>query len=145
LFISLQGILMYKSGVITAIDGTQGSSSFQYHGVSNVLALVARSDETVLMSIAYFNPIAHRGHIDLKQLIHEGVSNKWDEALKSPQDYVDLIVMGEGINAADPIHQSLVGTENLETYYEKIYTDEKASIYRKKNTNTLTVSFVKPL
>jgi hypothetical protein len=144
LVIVLQTLLTSKSGVITATDGLQGSSSFQYHGVSNVLRLVARSNETVLMSISFFNPVAHRSNISLQQLIHEGVSNKWDEALENPQDYADLIVMGEGINAHDPIHQKLVGSENLEIYYEKIYSDDKASIYRKKTTDVTVLSFSKP-
>jgi hypothetical protein len=137
--ILLQACLFYFYGIITVVDGTVGSSAFRNGAVANALMSEVKPDETVLMSISVFNPVAFRSNIQLKQIVHEGVSQKWQSALLEPELYADWIVVGGAANSGDPVRQAVIdsGHLSLPAYYEKVYSDNEASIYRLKDKGTL--------
>lgn len=138
--IMLQGYNMYSDGIITVVDGTVGSSSFRSYAVAEKLQASVDSDDVVLMSISVFNPVAFKSQIQLKQIIHEGVSRKWKAALKTPEKYADWIVVGGDANSGDPIRQALVNKQHMAflTHYEKTYADNEASIYTLKKKRAVS-------
>lgn len=138
--IVLQGMLLWNEGIITLIDGQRGVSAFRHGGASNVLHMLVKEDDTVLMSMAYFNPVAYKSNIQLNQIIHEGVSKEWGDSLTEPQLHVDYIVMGENVNKADPVRQALFDTGALQDNYTRVYIDKEVSIYRRTPEENMTYS-----
>ena len=132
--IIFQSYVFVTSGIITITDGTKGSSGFRNQIVAEKLDSVMSPDNTVLMSVAVFNPVAFKSHIQLRQVIHEGVSKKWEKALKDPQDYVDVILIGGAANSGDPVRRSLFTNRQrqLELHFKKVYADDEAIIYKRK-------------
>ena len=131
--IIFQAYLTYNEGIITVIDGTRGSSSYVNSDVSDYLRDKVREDEEILLAISYFNPVAFQSRVDLKQVIHEGVSQKWGNALGSPHLYVDWIVMSNG-KVGDPVYNHLIDETNsyFLQYYDLAYKGNHASVYKIK-------------
>ena len=132
--IMLQGYTMYSDGIITVVDGTVGSSSFRNYAVSSTIKSSVGPEDTVLMSMSFFNPVAFRSQIMLNQIIHEGVSKKWPDALLHPEKYADWVVVGGDANSGDPVRQALVVNQRATflKHYERIYSDNEASVYKLK-------------
>jgi hypothetical protein len=131
--IILQSIIMYTGGISTIIDGTVGSSTFSYKDVTTVFGKSVKPEDKVLMSFSFFNPIAFESNLALKQFVHEGVSKKWNKALKNPQNYAEFVVMSSH-DENEPVRRSLHGQEKFQILYEQIYSDDHTSIYRLKNS-----------
>lgn len=138
----IQAFITYTSGVITIIDGTKGSSSFQNYAVANKLQDFVEPEDTVLMSMSFFNPVAFRSDVELNQIIHEGVSKKWPQALKNPHKYADWIVMGSDANNGDPVKQALIDTHqnSFLTHYQKIYSNNQATIYKRISEENISLN-----
>lgn len=141
----IQGYATYTSNIITIVDGTKGSSSFRNQAVAEKLRSLVKPNETILMSIAFFSPVAYKSDLHLKQIIHEGVSRKWPEALQDPEKYADLIVLGGVDNSGDPVRQTLIilHKNSFLKNYIKIYGDNEASIYKLKSNFKLASHNIK--
>lgn len=132
LVIAMQTLVTYQNGIITIIDGTKGSSAFRHHGISDALGKSMSKDDQVLMSLGHFNPVAFKSNISLKQIIHEGVSKKWEGALARPEEYAEFIVVGKK-DAGETVEEALVDKRNSEflTYFEAIYSDSEGTVYKR--------------
>lgn len=130
----LQAMLMYQSGIVTIIDGNKGISSFTAAEISQGVKDRIKPGDSVLMSIYSFNPVIHRSGIQLDQIVHEGVSKQWHDALKHPEKYADWIVMAN--TPGDEVYKVLVVDRNKEflKHYELVYTANDSSIYKKKSS-----------
>ena len=136
-----QASFMYSSGIITITDGTKGSSAFRAKNVANELRVIANPHDTILMSMSVFNPVAFKSNLELKQIIHEGVSKKWSNALSNPERFADIIVMGGDANSGDPIRRALTVTyhNSFLNYYEKVYSDNEGVIYTLKKNKDVAI------
>lgn len=140
----LQSIIMYNTGIVTILDGTSGASSFNNHAVSSMLQTSVQQDDTILMSVGVFNPVAFSSNIKLRQIIHEGVSHKWSDALHNPQVHADWIVMSSNPKRGDPVRIGLE-TTYANTYlqhFEKVYEDKEATVYKAKQATTVSIKEV---
>ena len=134
LVIIFQSYVTFNEGIITVIDGTQGSSSYLNSDVSDYLKDKVGDDDQVLLAISFYNPVAFESRIDLKQIIHEGVSQKWGKALGNPQDYAQWIVMSNG-RVGDPVYGHLIDKSNsyFLQFYDLAYKGRHASVYKIKD------------
>lgn len=140
MLIFVQQLIIWHEGVITVVDGTMGSSSFENQDISAYLQEHVTGEDLVLMSNSFFNAVAFRSQIDLKRYIHEGVSQEWDYALAEPEKYADWIVMANG-DIGEPVYISLVKNQQLRFlgYYEHAFKGLHGDIYKKKETGQLFV------
>lgn len=127
----LQMYITFNEGIITVIDGTRGSSSYVNSDISDYLKTQVKEDDRVLLAVSYFNPVAFQSQIELKQVIHEGVSQKWSKALAAPQVYADWIVMSSG-KVGEPVYDQLVDKDNSNflNFYTLVYRGHHANVYK---------------
>lgn len=139
--IVVQGYAMYTNGLITVADGTKGLSAFNNHKASEELSVLVQPDETVIMSMAYFSATAFKSDVQLKQVVHEGVSKKWNQALQNPQNYAEWIVMSSTESRGDPVYGKLVVEQKSAflTQYDIVYSDAETSIYRLKDNKKVAL------
>ncbi len=131
LMLIAQTYATYTQGVITLTDGTIGSSAYRNHDLADALQAHVQKDDTVLMSLSVFNPVAFDSKIQLKQIIHEGVSKQWIYALEKPEKYAEWVVVNN--THSDAVSKSVL-TEEKSTFlnnYKIIYVGKEASIYQK--------------
>jgi hypothetical protein len=136
----LQTYLTYTTGVITITDGTVGSSAFRQHTAAHKLSELVGPKDTVLMSFSSFSPLAFKSNLELQQFIHEGVSQKWQKALKNPSSYATHIVMSSKKDG-ETVRRDLL-LENGDDFlkrYELVYEDDEAALYRLR-TKGLTIA-----
>ncbi len=136
-----QASFMYSAGIITITDGTIGSSAFRAKNVARELQNIVKPNQTILMSMSVFNPVAFKSNLELKQIIHEGVSKKWASALRGPEAYADIILMGGNGNSGDPVRRALTITyhNTFLQNYEKVYEDNEGVIYKLKKNKDVAI------
>lgn len=132
LILIVQGLVTYSQGIAIITDGTKGASAFTRYGISVKLRLLVEDKDTVLMSMSHFNPVAFRSNLQLKQIVHEGVSDKWDNALVNPSEYADWIVVGTE-NNPDLLYNAFLVSQNSDfiSNYQKEYEDHDAILYKR--------------
>lgn len=137
---------IFNRGIITIIDGTKGSSAFNDWDSGEFLKTHVQPEDKVILSNSYFNAIAFSSRLPLKQIIHEGVNQQWDRALKMPQRYSEWLVMANG-SIGDPLYTSLVEKQNQAflQYYDLAYEGNHANIYRRKSTTLQKLEDLAPL
>lgn len=127
----VQGAFMYNSGIVTLVDGQKGSSSFVGYDMAQALKERVGAGEKVLLSTSFYNAVAFKSNLQLKQIVHEGVSREWKPALVEPENYVDWIVAANG-DVGEPVYTSLVknhGALFLKDY-KMVYQATYANLYR---------------
>jgi NADH:ubiquinone oxidoreductase subunit 5 (subunit L)/multisubunit Na+/H+ antiporter MnhA subunit len=132
--IVLQLLIMYPNNVITITDGTIGTSAYRNNDLSDALRGLVKPQDTILLSLSFFNPVAFRSNIELKQVIHEGVSKQWNYAVVYPERYAKWVIMASG-DIGEPVYESLIKNQRgrfLE-YYELAYTGKHGNIYSLKS------------
>lgn len=132
-FVLLIHSLFFSAENINIIDGTKGSSAYVYEDISWTLSQQVDESDTVLLSTSKFNPIAFKSNVRLSQIIHEGVSETWSDALKNPENYADWIVMAQG-DIGEPVYTALIRkyeSKFLE-HYELFYRGVHADIYKRR-------------
>ncbi|NTU46806.1 cellulase family glycosylhydrolase [Candidatus Roizmanbacteria bacterium] len=141
LVISMQTITTYREGIVTITDGVIGSSSFPNKDLAHALKLRVKGNERVLMSTSSFNAVAFQSDIQLRQLIHEGVSKEWAYSLSMPEAYAKWIVMATG-DTGDPVYTALVNNQknHFLANYKKVYEGKNGAIYELKPQNELFVT-----
>lgn len=130
--IAIQAVSTYSQGIITITDGTIGSSSYRNHDTAEALQKNVKPNDTVLMSLSVFNPVAFDSRVQLKQIIHEGVSKQWKKALQKPDNYADWVVVRN--TPGDPLYESFL-IKNKDAFLNKyriVYVGKEASIYQIK-------------
>lgn len=132
-----QMYLFTTNGIVTVIDGTVGSSSFQNGAVAQVLKSDVKPNETVLMSLSAFNPVAFKSGLDLKQIINDGDGKIWNNALSNPAQYADWVVVGGDANSGDPVRKAITANSTFSTQYKKVFSNNEATIYELKDTRAL--------
>jgi len=138
--ILLQIILMYPNNIITITDGTIGSSSYQYADTSDNLRQSIDDNDTILLSLSFYNPVAFKSGAQLKQIVHEGTGALWTQALTSPEkSKVDWIVMSNG-SIGEPAYSTLITTQKSRflKYYVLHHKGKHADIYQLKPNSLVT-------
>ena len=135
----LQSYMFTTGEVITVTDGTKGSSAYRNAPIARELSEIVAPNETVLMSVSFFNPVAFDSGLQLRQFVHEGVSKKWKKALENPAVYAQWIVMSS-TNDGEPVRKALLVKKNetFLNYYEEVYSDNEATVYRLKDNTTVS-------
>lgn len=139
LVILFQAYITFNEGIITVIDGTRGSSSYLNSDVSSFLKKEVKPEDEVLLAVSYYNPVAFQSHVDLNQIIHEGVSQKWGAALANPESYANWIVMSNG-RIGEPVYEALIEKEQSRflKYYDLEYRGKHANVYKRKQDNLVS-------
>lgn len=134
--IFFQFYVTFNEGLITVYDGAQGASSFVDQDVASFIKAKVSPEEKVLLSTSYFNPLAFKTGIPLKQIIHEGVSKQWVKANIKPQNYSEWIVMSNQ-DVGEPLYTSLIKDQkgSFLNYYQLEYQGLRANIYHLKPDN----------
>lgn len=122
----LQGVLMLQPKPITLRDGLYGSSAFTQGALANEIKRRVGPDDQVLIAAGTFNPVIFESGIYLRQLVHEGVQDRWDEELSNPT--IQWIIMGSG---TDIVYSKLHDTPALNTNYKKVYQDSHGTIFER--------------
>lgn len=138
--IVIQQFITYRTGIITVLDGTIGSSSFANQDIAMILKNNVKNGDKVVMANSFFNAVAFQSSFDLKQFIHEGVSEEWANTIVYPDNYAPWIVMANG-DIGEPIYTSLIkkqGSVFLKTY-KLFYIGKHANIYHLRNTDELFI------
>lgn len=132
LTIALQAQYMYNYGIAALIDGTVGKSAFYASDMSNALKDRVQPGDKVIMSLYSFNQVAFMSGIRLDQVVHEGVSRQWKQALLHPEQYGQWVVMANASN--DPIYETQIMKREKEflNHYELVFTGNNASLYKLK-------------
>lgn len=135
-----QSVFTFNDGIITVVDGTMGASAFRKQDIATFLQDNINETDTVLLSIGFNNPIAFKLGIPLKNVVHEGVSKKWSNALNSPEKYASWIVVSNSPNG-DPLYEALIKNQNpnLKNFYDLKYQGKEAFIYKRKPGLTAAV------
>lgn len=125
--------LFLSSENINVIDGTKGSSAYVYEDISSALSQNVNDSDIVLLSTSKFNPIAFKSDIRLSQVIHEGVSKTWPDALSAPEKYAEWIVTAQG-DIGEPVYTELIKNQKNKFLqnYELFYRGTHADIYKRK-------------
>lgn len=141
LLVALQSILVYRGGIITVLDGTRGSSSFANYDLADVLKKAVGPGEKVLLSTSFFNAVAFKSGLPLRQIIHEGVSKQWRPALTEPQKYATWLVLSNG-DVGEPAYTSLVKQHRSKflQYYTLSHQTKNTNVYRLKKENEIIAS-----
>lgn len=136
--IVVQAFVIYGETPITLQDGQVGASAFVERGLADELKKNVSNSDDVLMSMSYFNPVAHASGLDLKRFVHEGASRQWESALSEPQKNIEWIVMSNG-NGADPVYKKLYeqNKTNLESHYSLQYQDKHSRLYHLSSATVL--------
>jgi hypothetical protein len=124
-----QGVVAFQGVPLTVRDGQVGASAFTQHELADRLGRGVGEGETVLLSLASFNPVAFESGVPLEQIVHEGVRHRWEEALAYPEGSADWIVMSN--NESDPVYAHLHGSDALDTHYKRIYHSDRGSLYHR--------------
>lgn len=125
--------LMVDKNVATLTDGQRGSSKFQNQDVADYLKGHVRQEDKVLLSLSYFSPVAFKSNIEMSQVIHEGTSNYWAQALNYPFSPSKWIVMANG-NVGDPVYTMLVNKQrnSFLALYKVTYRGIHANVYERR-------------
>jgi hypothetical protein len=136
-----QSFLLYRAGVITVLDGLQGSSSFANNDLAEILKTHVGPGERVLLSTSFFNAVAFKSGLPLKQIIHEGVSRQWKPALTEPEKYATWLVLANG-DVGEPAYSSLIKQHQNKflKYYKLTHQTKNTNVYRLKSANEIIVS-----
>ena len=132
-FIFIQSfIFLQKDGVINIIDGTRGASSFANGDVAQKLSKIAGKDEKILLSMSFFNPVAFKSGFPLRQFVHEGSGEIWNNSLVSPEENVKFVVVSKS-DTGDLIYKALLKNNGtFLNYFTLAYRGKHANIYRLK-------------
>ncbi|RJR15150.1 hypothetical protein C4579_02950 [Candidatus Microgenomates bacterium] len=136
LVVVLQFGTMLTTGVSTLTDGLSGASSYKDSRLVHLLTKDVAPQDTVLLSIQFFSPVAFKSGLPLKQYMHEGVYKVWDQALLYPDRFAQWVVMANN-DVGEPVYTALIKNqhETFEQYYELTYQDSTARLYKLKNQN----------
>lgn len=133
LFLGIQIVetLFHSPAVLK--DGLIGASAFKNQGISQAIKSNIKNDESVLLSIAYYSPVAFKSDISLSQIIHEGTDKLWTESLSSPTLHADWIVLPK-TNLSETPYAPLaeLKEQNWENDYQLVYEDNANKLYQKK-------------
>lgn len=141
LLIIFQSYLLYQNGLITVIDGTIGSSSFDNYDIGEKLKAYVKPGEKVILSTSYFNSVAFVSDLDLQTIIHEGVSDVWSKALDNPQRYAEWVVTANGDTGESVFNHTLRDNKRrFLTYYKEYYKGEHAYLFKRKDVSELAVT-----
>ncbi len=125
-----QGTVMLQQQPITLRDGTRGASAFVQQDLAAAMRqYVKPGSGDALLSLSVVNPLAFESGMELKQIIHEGVRDRWQASLDYPEGNAEWIVMGP--NASDPVRRALYDGPALRTHYTLVYQDKHGSIYQR--------------
>lgn len=136
--VAIQAAITAVDKPITLQDGQIGSSAFVQHGLAEFLEKNVGQDEEVLMSMSYFNPVAHASTLQLDQFIHEGAGTAWRAATNSPKQHVEWIVMSNG-SRIDPVYKILQSERRaaFTADYQLMYQDKYSHVYQVSNRSAL--------
>jgi|GEM_PF-737624 hypothetical protein len=123
-----------SSDVITLTDATSGSSSLKVSHEASWLSERVQEDDLVMASLAFHNAFAYETGMPMKQFIHEGANELWDEMLIDPASNVEWIVMMNG-DVGDPLYSTFIKKElaNFNKNYEIAHRGSFLNIYRRSN------------
>ncbi len=141
LAVLFQGIAVFnQDGIISVTDGTIGLSSFVNQDIAAELRTHVQPNEKVILSASFFHPVMFRSGFDLKQFIHEGVGDEWQESLVEPEKHASWIVLSSGY-VGEPVYESLVKNQNnIFLYFYKLeFKGKHADIFKLKDNNELLV------
>lgn len=127
--VALQGSVMLQEQPITLRDGTRGASAFVQHDLAAATRQHVKPGEDALLSLSIVNPLAFESGMELKQIIHEGVRNRWEASLAYPEGNAKWIIIGP--NASDPVRRALYDGPALRAHYTLVYQDKHGSIYQR--------------
>lgn len=136
----VQQVVLFQGGIITVIDGTMGTSAFVNEDIAAKLRVEVAADEFVLMSTSSFNAVAFRSGLQLRQIIHEGVSKQWPLALNNPENFAKWVVMANG-SSGEPVYRSLVEKQQNRflMFYKPVFMGEHSILYKLKEESELFV------
>jgi mannan endo-1,4-beta-mannosidase len=138
----IQQVFLYHGGLISYVDGTQGSSTYVNSDLSDYLQQHVRRTDKLLMSTAYFNAVAFRSGVDLAQLVYEGNTSEWQQALIAPQLHSEWVVTSNG-KTGDPAYNSFIdagaGHAAFSSYFKLAYRGLHGNIYKRRLDSELYV------
>ena len=92
------------------------------------------SGKTLLSTLAH-DPLLFEARIPMGQLIYEGNQDLWRNALKSPDFFVDRIIMKSSDSINDQVRKALYKKPVLKEKYNLVYDHDGYQVYDKKQDN----------
>jgi hypothetical protein len=126
--VAFQGVAMIQDKPITLRDGQTGASAFVEQGLADQIRTHVGPKDDVLLSMSVFNPVAFESKLPLKQIVHEGIRERWEPALTYPEGTAEWIVMG--VDNSDPIYRTLHDGPAIKNNYRLVYHDQYGSLYQ---------------
>lgn len=131
IFLIIQTIIIYQSrDVITVKDGVYGASAQEMTETGEWLNRnVEKNDALILVAASSHDALIFQSGFPMKQFIHEGTGEYWEESLEDPTIYAEYIAMHRG----DLVYNALLANENFLNNYEKVYDGHFTDVFRKSS------------
>lgn len=117
-----EGIITLKDTVSSVNEETRVASTFLHNYYNGGL---------ILVSSASADAFIFRTGLPLKNFITEGTGRYWRESLVNPTRYATWLVFFG--NHSDRVGGAMVKYTQLETFYERVYSDNIYEIWKKKS------------
>lgn len=132
MFVIIQTIesLVHTPAVIK--DGTIGASAFRNSKLSQAIKAEVKPQDTVLLSIAYYSPVAFNAEIPFSNVIHEGYGDLWETALESPTQHATLVVIPKR-NLEKTPYTVLSENSSWTDNYQIVFQDDNNLLYKRNN------------
>lgn len=132
--VAFQGVMMIQEKPITLRDGQAGSSAFRQQNLADAMKQRVKPGDQVLISVGTFNPVIFGSGIELKQMVHEGVEHRWDQAIANPDPSIKWIVMGYD---TDLVYKNLHDSQAVAKNYKKVYQDQHGIMYERIESSSV--------
>ena len=88
-----------------------------------------------LLSTLSHDPLLFESYIPMNKVIYEGNRYLWIKALRSPEKYVDRVVLKVSDTTNDGVRINLYGKKILQQYFYLSYNDRDYQVYDKKQSS----------
>lgn len=128
----VQCISFYKAGIpVTLADGLHGLRQTYYTVEASKWFRENYEGGLILTSLASHDAFVNRAQIPMKNYIHEGTREHWDNALKGPGNNVKYIATLS--SPPDSVYRAIYKNEDFKKKYKEIHSYGKFSIYEREN------------
>jgi hypothetical protein len=131
LAVVLQVVLFVRQGYpITLIDGQNGLKNTYYTVEASAWFRDHYEGGLILTSLASHDAFVARAGLPMRNYVHEGTREYWDEALINPSDDIQYITVLSF--PPDSVYRALAKNKTFLTQYTLVHNYEKFEIYKRK-------------
>lgn len=126
---AVQGYIFFQQVPVSLADGQHGLYNTYYTVEASKWLRENYKGGLILTSLASHDAFVNRAQIPMRNYIHEGTREYWDNALKGPGDNVQYIATLSF--PPDSVYRAISKNDSFKTNYKQIHSYGKFSIYER--------------